>query len=210
MLQFQNFQKSYGHYPVLNIEDLTIEDGIYWVKGVNGSGKSTLLKSVAGFLAFEGDVLLNDISLKKNGVSFRYNVNFAPAEPVYPEFLTGREMISLFSKAKGGTAKQEQALIADMKVEGYLDNPLGTYSSGMLKKLSLVLAFLGRPALILLDEPLNAIDSDSLQVLYNWIETKYRTENISFLLSSHQSLDENRLLHLSELSVERQTMISKI
>jgi ABC-2 type transport system ATP-binding protein len=97
-----------------------------------------------------------------------------------------------------------------MKVEGYLDNPLGTYSSGMLKKLSLVLAFLGRPALILLDEPLNAIDSDSLQVLYNWIETKYRTENISFLLSSHQSLDENRLLHLSELSVERQTMISKI
>ncbi|XHR97680.1 ATP-binding cassette domain-containing protein [Mucilaginibacter sp. UC70_90] len=67
MLQFQNFTKSYGNYPALKIENLSLETGIYWIKGVNGSGKSTLLKSIAGILAFDGDILLDEnISIKSN------------------------------------------------------------------------------------------------------------------------------------------------
>jgi ABC-2 type transport system ATP-binding protein len=48
MLKFQKFKKLYGGFPALKIEELTVEPGIYWIKGVNGSGKSTLLKSIAG------------------------------------------------------------------------------------------------------------------------------------------------------------------
>ena len=88
MLQFNNFRKSYGYHPILQIESLTIEPGIYWIKGVNGSGKSTLLKSIGGFLFFEGEILLNNVNVKKEGVAYRKMVNIADAEPIYPEFLT--------------------------------------------------------------------------------------------------------------------------
>src|ERR1700744_1109569 len=144
MLHFVKFQKFYGNFPALTIDELTITPGIYWINGVNGSGKSTLLKSIAGMLAFNGDILLDsNISIKKHPVAYRKLVNFAEAEPLFPEFLTGMEMIKLFTSAKGASAGQEQQFIESMQMQGYVDKPVGTYSSGMLKKLLLVLAFLG-------------------------------------------------------------------
>lgn len=206
MLYFNNFRKSYGQNLVLTIEDLTIDNGIYWIKGVNGSGKSTLLKSIGGFLFFNGDIILDGINMKERGVDYRKRVNFADAEPLYPEFLTGWEMINLFKKAKGGNAGQEKYYVESMRMEGYLNNPLGTYSSGMLKKLSLVLAFLGNSSLILLDEPLITIDAESLTVLYEWIVKKHLTDDVTFLLSSHQPLDGALLPQAKELSVIGQTL----
>lgn len=71
MLRLVNFQKSYNNFPALSIDDLTIEQGIYWIKGANGSGKSTLLKTIAGILDFRGDILLNgNVSVKKQTMLF--------------------------------------------------------------------------------------------------------------------------------------------
>ncbi len=207
MLHFAEFEKFYGNYPALKINDLFIDPGIYWIKGVNGSGKSTLLKSIAGILAFNGDIILNqNISIKKQPVAYRKLVNFAEAEPLFPEFLTGMEMVNLFGSAKDAPAGQEEQFIESMKMQSYVDRPIGTYSSGMLKKLSLVLAFLGNPKLILLDEPLITIDVDSLKILYSWIGEQSRVNGVSFMLSSHQALDATELPEAMELLVESQTL----
>jgi ABC-2 type transport system ATP-binding protein len=202
MLQFINFQKSYGNYSVLGIEELAISSGIYWLNGINGSGKSTLLKSIGGFLFFNGDITIDHTSLKRQGVAYRKKVNFADAEPVYPEFLTGWEMIKMFRQAKGGPIDQEQFFVEKLNMQGYLSNPVGTYSSGMLKKLSIVLAFIGTPKLILLDEPLITIDAESLKAIYEWIITKHIEEDITFILSSHQPLDTDTLSGLRKISIE--------
>lgn len=207
MLQFQNFTKSYGSYPALKIEDLQLENGIYWIKGVNGSGKSTLLKSIAGILAFDGDILIDSsISIKKQPVAYRKLVNFAEAEPVFPDFLTGAEMIALFAGAKDAPARQEEHYIKRMGMQSFVERPVGTYSSGMMKKLSLLLAFLGKPKLILLDEPLITIDTASLAILNSWIRERYEQEGTSFLLSSHQILEDGSLPISGELLVEDQTL----
>lgn len=207
MLQFIKFKKLYGGFPALKIDGLSIDPGIYWIKGVNGSGKSTLLKSIAGILSFDGDILLdNNISIKKQPVAYRKLVNFAEAEPIFPEFLTGKEMIELFAQAKDAPAGQEQHYINTMQMQAYVNRPLGTYSSGMLKKLSLVLAFMGKPKLILLDEPLITIDSASLTILNTWIAERYRQEGTSFLLSSHQALEHAELPAARELLVDEQTL----
>ncbi|SDD34329.1 ABC-2 type transport system ATP-binding protein [Mucilaginibacter pineti] len=207
MLQFIKFKKLYGGFPALKIEELTIQPGIYWIKGVNGSGKSTLLKSIAGILSFDGDIKLDsNISIKKQPVAYRKLVNFAEAEPLFPEFLTGSEMIALFAKAKDAPAGQEQHYLETMQMQAYVNQPVGTYSSGMLKKLSLVLAFLGTPKLILLDEPLITIDTASLKILNGWIAERYNQESTSFLLSSHQALEHNELPAAHELLVEEQTL----
>src|ERR1700679_3408108 len=94
------------------------------------------------------------------------------------------EIVKLFVSAKDALAGQEQYFIESMKMQSYVDRPIGTYSSGMLKKLSLVLAFLGDPKLILLDEPLITIDTESLKILYGWIHTQNRDKGVSFMLSS--------------------------
>ena len=206
MLRFADFQKFYGSNLVLEIENQLFESGIYWVKGANGSGKSTLLKTIGGLINFNGDIFLDNISLKKNRTLYRKLINFADAEPIFPTFLTGLEMIALFANAKDATPKQEIPFIESMKMEGYLKNPIGTYSSGMLKKLSLVLAFLGSPKLILLDEPLITMDADSLIKLYGWISAKNQIDGTSFLLSSHQQIDNNLLPNIIELSVANHSL----
>ncbi len=202
MLHFSQFEKSYLDHLVLKIDNIMLPEGIFWLKGSNGSGKSTLLKAIAGILSFKGDIAIDKVYIKNHGVSYRRLVNFAEAEPLFPEFLTGFEMINIFAKAKGAITGQEETLITEMGMKPYIHHPLGSYSSGMLKKLSLVLAFLGKPKLILLDEPLNTIDIDSLEILYRWINEKHQNDRISFLLSSHQPLDKLKLPGLKQVYIE--------
>lgn len=207
MLKFRNFEKGYHGFPVLKIDDLEIGHGVYWIKGGNGSGKSTLLKAVAGILHFNGDILLDQvIDIKKQTMSYRRLVNFAEAEPIFPEFLTGKEMMLMFSKAKGAEKGEIDHYIESMNMQLYIDKPLGTYSSGMLKKLSLALAFLGKPKLILLDEPLITIDTASLEILCGWISEKYEQGQCSFIMASHQTLYDLRLPVFQEMKIEEQEL----
>lgn len=193
MLQLTDFRKAYGSHTVLHIPQLETDKGIYWIKGANGSGKSTLLKAIGGIIDFSGKITVDGISLSHEPVRYRQQINFAEAEPVFPEFLTGNEMIALFMQAKQAPPDQHLDYISSMQMQLYVDQPLGSYSSGMLKKLSLVLAFMGKPSLILLDEPLITLDAASLEVLYNWIRERQRQQGTSFLLSSHQQIDQQAL-----------------
>ncbi len=192
MIELNNVKKSYGLNEVLDIENLKLSEGVFWVSGENGSGKSTLIQLIAGILDFDGDVILDEkFSLKHNPINFRRLVNFAEAEPVFPDFVTGKDLIKLFVSAKSATPDQEEYFVDKMNMTDYLSEPVGTYSSGMLKKLSLVLAFLGNPKLVLLDEPLTTIDSKSLHALYGIIRDMYIERNVSFILSSHQHIEQN-------------------
>lgn len=207
MLHFSNFKKSYGFHPVLKIDDLVIEQGVYWVKGLNGSGKSTLLKTIAGILAFEGDIWIgSSVSVKRHPVDYRMSVNFAEAEPIFPGFLTGKEMVDLFMSAKKASKEQAAFLVETMKIAPYINQPLARYSSGMIKKLSLVLAFLGNPKLILLDEPLITLDNESLVILYELIQSKHHKDGTGFLLSSHQNFKHKELTPAKTLLVEDQSL----
>lgn len=188
MVRFDRFAKQYGTTTILQIDAMTLPAGIYWVKGANGSGKSTLLRSLAGVLHFQGDIAWENLRLKKDTVSYRRVVNLAEAEPLFPEFLTGMEMIDMFRAAKGGAVRQEEYYIESMHMEHYIHQPIGTYSSGMLKKLSLVLAFLGTPQLILLDEPAITLDVQALDILVHWIADQHTRQGTTFFISSHQPL----------------------
>jgi ABC-2 type transport system ATP-binding protein len=205
MLHLEQFRKSYHGFLVLKIDDLLLKQGIYWIKGVNGSGKSTLLKAIGGILSFQGDIRINNISIHKQPVAYRKLVSIAEASPIFPGFLTGIEMIRLFAAAKNAPAEQASCFIESMKMQGYIDEPLRVYSSGMLKKLSLLLAFLGNAEVILLDEPLVTIDAESLAILYTWITERHKQFGTTFLLSSHQTLEIQAIPAMRTILVEQQT-----
>lgn len=205
-----NFQKDYNGVSVLAIESLRIDDGVYWLKGGNGSGKSTFLKTIAGILHFDGNIILNNqYDIRRSARAYRRLVNFAEAEPVFPEFLTGMELVRLFAEAKGAADGMELVYLESMKMLSYIDQPVGTYSSGMIKKLSLVLAFLGTPELILLDEPMITLDADALDVLAEWINVRHQKDNVSFLLASHQPFSERLRPLICEMEiVDKQVRIT--
>jgi ABC-2 type transport system ATP-binding protein len=207
MLQLTNFSKTYNGRAVLRIDSFALAPGIYWIQGANGSGKSTLLKAIAGVISFEGDILLaGQLSVKKQAVAYRRLVNFAEAEPVFPEFLTGSELIRLFRAAKNGPPHQEDFYLEGLQMTAYVHEPVGTYSSGMLKKLSLVLAFLGRPTCILLDEPLTTLEAAAIPVLCSWMSHQRAQQGTSFLLSSHQALAAEVLPATQQLLVAQATL----
>lgn len=206
MITISGFEKSYQGRLALKVPLLALPGGVYWLRGANGSGKSTLLKAMAGLLDFKGHIVLQEkVDLKKQDVAYRRRVNFAEAEPVFPEFLTGREMVNLFAAAKQAPATQPRAYLDSIGLAPDLERPVGAYSSGMVKKLSLSLAFLGQPDWILLDEPLITMDAAALQVLYRWIAER-RAAGVHFMLSSHQALDAVSLPGLQTLLVEDKTV----
>jgi len=192
MLQFQHVRKSYPGQPVLDIPDVRLPGGIFWIRGANGSGKTTLLKMIAGLIPFQGDILYSGISLKKQPLAYRRQVGWAEAEPLFPEFVTGKELIALFRSCRHAGKEEADELVSLFGMSAYIGNLVGTYSSGMVKKLAIVLALLGKPALVVLDEPLITLDPESLDILVQLIHEKHRQLGTNFLLSSHLEWEAGR------------------
>jgi ABC-2 type transport system ATP-binding protein len=192
MLQLNNIEKWYGSHHIFSINDLNLPAGIYWLKGANGAGKSSFIKMLAGLVPFKGDVFIDEkISIRKNPVHYRLLLNHSEAEPVYPSFLTGNELIDFVSIIKKGTKQQINEIRQILAIDDYLQNPTGSFSSGMLKKLSLLLAFIGQPKWILLDEPLTTLDQSSQKALCKLIMEQYQQKNISFIITSHHDIENN-------------------
>ena len=206
MLQFANVYKTYDQQPVLEISSLTLERNIYWLQGINGSGKTTFLSMLAGLIPFNGDILLDGINLRQNPVSYRRLVNFAEAEPLYPDFITGFELVRFYKDIRKAASVQTDLLVNLFKMHRFLSMPIGTYSSGMIKKLSLLLAFIGKPSLILLDEPLATLDEGSIHIMPELISAYNKEFRTCFIFSSHQpfksySLVINKIL-INDLSLQ--------
>lgn len=192
MLSLTNINKKYGSHEVLNFDEWKIGQGVHWLKGGNGTGKSTLFRIISGQSPFRGEVELNEINLKKQPILFRSKISFAEAEPQYPLFIKGKELIEFYQETRKAEKKEVEYLTDYFEMTAFLDNKIGGYSSGMLKKLSLICAFLGKADLYILDEPLITIDATSSEKLYYLIKTKASKGN-SFLISSHQEINQVKL-----------------
>ncbi len=210
MLAIRQFQKAYHGRVILNIPALDFAPGIHWIQGRNGSGKTTFFKSVAGMLPFDGQIRLDgQFDCNRQAVPYRMRVNYGEAEPTFPAFLTADELIQWVATAKKAPKGQADELIETFAIRDFMKTPVGTYSSGMLKKTSLVLAFLGQPRLILLDEPLITLDVAATQTVARLIRT-LSAAGVSFLLSSHQDFSLAELPIASVWQVAGQTLMPTV
>jgi len=193
VLKITSLRQKYGSLEILNIPSWEVDYGIYWIHGENGAGKSTLFRTLSGMLPYQGNVLLDDqFDLRENPVDYRLRLNLGEAEPLYPSFLTPGDLIAFVAEAKQSPDGQAEMLISALGIN-YLTHPFGSCSSGMVKKVSLAISFLGNPSVIILDEPLITIDQEARTALFSLIKT-YHDQGVTFLLSSHQAFQQEGLL----------------
>lgn len=186
MLSLSGFEKKYPSGFEVVIPQLDLPEGIHLILGGNGSGKSTLLKALAGIHPANGEVLLNGTSLSSQPIDYRRKIGFSAAEPTFPEYLNLKDLITVVAKAKQSTHAEIAELTTILEVGEFMTYPIGGYSSGMLKKSALMLAFLGKPELIILDEPFTTIDAQTQGQLVRLICQRAK-EGTGFLITSHQS-----------------------
>lgn len=193
VLRLKNVIKAYEDHVVLNIPDLQLDYGTYWLLGGNGAGKTTSMKVMAALIPSQGEISVENVLSKQQPVQFRRLVNYAEAEPVYPGFLTGKDLLSLYLKTKGKGYKDMDQIIHLLGIGEFIHRPVSGYSSGMLKKLSLVLAFTGTPKVILLDEPLITLDVQTVPLINQLVEEFHTQFGVTFIISSHQPVSGNSI-----------------
>lgn len=204
MLELEGLKKTYNSHLILDIKKLKLSAGIYWINGKNGSGKTTLMKILAGVIPFEGSVALHAVDLIKEPIAYRRQINYADAEPLYPSFLTGKELLKFVQAARKDSDINVQALIDIWEIRGFMNDRIETYSSGMIKKLSLALVFIGNTRLVLLDEPLITLEDSALPILFKLMSDRAKV-GTSFLFTSHQSFPESEIPLIGKIMIENQT-----
>jgi ABC-2 type transport system ATP-binding protein len=205
MLKFHNVRKYFNGRMILDILSLELDSNLYWVQGENGSGKSTFLRMVAGLIPFEGQIFFKEIDSSLHPVSYRQNISWADAEPLYPAFMTGQSLLDFYRNIRGATTREAKTLTETIGIKEFIHEKTGTYSSGTLKKLSLLLAFIGSPSLILLDEPLITLDNTSMAVVCDLVREKQLSGSL-ILVSSHLELDALAAFSDKRLAITNHTV----
>lgn len=181
----------YGKREVLQGVSLRVEEGQWFcLLGPNGVGKSTLLHCLAGrVVPTQGTMRIADVSLVASAELAKRNLGYACAPDQLPGLLTGRQCLEVYALAKQLPEVDEHLLsIAEaLRFTTYLDHYVDTYSLGTRQKLCVLLALLGQPKLIVLDEAFNGLDPRSALTLKQELKRRLH-EGAAVLLATH-SLD---------------------
>ena len=157
--------------------------------GPNGAGKSTLMKIIVGILKpTSGTVTVAGNDISKDPESAKRVVGYLPENPSLYMGLTVNEFLSFVGKIKGVPDFQLRERISEalmtFSLEEKTNSLLGTLSKGMKQKVALIAATVHEPAVLVLDEPLTALDPRTQVFVNNWIVSQ-GTKGTTVLLSTH-------------------------
>jgi len=181
----------YGATIVLHALSLRVpRAGIYGFLGPNGAGKTTAIRMLLGLLRpVTGDIRLFGEPLPDALPGVLRRVGSLIEQPSLYDHLTGRENLEILRRLKGLERCDADRVIQALDMRDYAGNPVQEYSRGMRQRLGIAIAVLGRPDLVLLDEPMNGLDAGGLETFRSVLQGMQREYGTTFLVSSHQ-LDE--------------------
>jgi len=184
-IKTEGLTKDYGGGRGLFDLDLEVAEGeVFGYLGPNGSGKSTTIRLLMGLIhATRGSASILGLDSMRQSVAVKGLVGFIPGE--LPQFggLRGRDIVGHFGALRGGV---DQARVKEITER--LDLDLGLkfrqYSSGNKRKLAILLAFMHRPKLLILDEPSSGLDPLNQQEFFRLVQ-EARAAGATVFLSSH-------------------------
>lgn len=191
IIKVNNISKTIKSKKILNKIDLCLNEGdIHGIIGPNGSGKSMLFKSITGLMDIDsGNILINDFDIYKDRVNALKEIGALIEIPLFYDNLTGYQNLVISCILNKVHLNEIKKVINIFKMENYINNKVKIYSLGMKQKLGLARAFLNNPKIIILDEPTNGLDINSVIELKKIIKDLSMNYNISFIITSHNIND---------------------
>ncbi len=202
-IQIEHLTKRIKGVTVLDDITCSFQGGcIYGLSGKNGCGKTMLMRAVAGLIyPTSGSVIIEGEVLGKDR-SFPKSMGLLIENPVFLRDYTGFENLRLLANIQGGISDdmirevlEQVGLLPDDRRKYY------KYSLGMRQRLGIAAAILGEPDIILLDEPINAIDADGVEQIRDTIRNLVDEDRI-ILIACHdkEEMDymADTVIHMSE------------
>ena len=171
MLEVTQLKRAYGDFVAVDTVSFTIAKGeIVGLLGHNGAGKTTVMKMLSGYLEpSAGSIHFNGLSLADNTKLLQQKIGYLPESlPVYPE-MSLAEYLDYAADLKGlrgaDKAAEVKRVILATDIASKLLAPIATLSRGYKQRVGVAQALLGKPSLLILDEPTNGLDpSQTLQM----------------------------------------------
>jgi len=188
-LQIEALRGGYPARTVLQGVDLSLARG-EWIAllGANGSGKSTLLDCCVGRLApSAGSVRISGHSIVDAPVPAKQRLGYAIAPERLPALLSARDCLAVQAAAKGLAAIDAEVLelAAALGLTPWLDDAVALMSYGTRQKVGVLIALLGEPELIVLDETFNGLDPASGLLLKRHLRSRVDAGRCGVLLATH-------------------------
>jgi ABC-type multidrug transport system ATPase subunit len=188
LLTVTGLGKSYRRGPILRDVSLQAHPGqVVAVTGENGSGKTTLLRICAGLETADTGTVRRCAA-----------AGYCPQEPALFDLLTPAEHLALFTGGRAGAAAEGRQLLASLGVSLRTRTLVRDLSGGARQKLSLALALLGQPRLLLLDEPYQGFDHGSYLDFWHHADA-WRRQGKAVVVVTHLLTELDRADQVLEL-----------
>jgi ABC-2 type transport system ATP-binding protein len=190
LIQLTGLTKRYGDFTAVAGIDLSVRRGeLFGLLGPNGAGKTTTLRMIAGILQpTAGTIAIGGVSLASNPVAAKSKLGFIPDRPFIYEKLTGTEFLRFVAGlyGQGGDAidRRGEELLALFDLVDWKDELVESYSHGMRQKLIIASAFVHRPEVIVVDEPMVGLDPKAARLLKDLFRAYVERGN-TIVMSTH-------------------------
>lgn len=167
--------------------NLTVETGsIYGFLGPNGAGKTTTLKLILGLLKKQrGDIFVFGEPFERNRVEILRRTGAMIESPSIYGHLTATENLKVLQKVYNCPKNRIAEVLQIVGLENTKNKKANQFSLGMKQRLSIAIALLNHPSLLILDEPTNGLDPNGIIEIRELLKTLANSEGITILISSH-------------------------
>jgi ABC-2 type transport system ATP-binding protein len=190
MITLANLVKRYGSFTAVNSIDLEVPRGeLFGFLGPNGAGKTTTLRMIAGILRpTSGTIHIGGIDLIADPTRAKSILGVIPDRPFIYEKLTGAEFLrfvaGLYDQEGPQVEHRARELLALFDLEEWRDELVESYSHGMRQKLIISSAFVHRPQVIVVDEPMVGLDPKAARILKDLFR-EYCDRGHTIMMSTH-------------------------
>jgi ABC-2 type transport system ATP-binding protein len=188
LIQVDALTKRYGRFKALENASFTVDRGVTGLIGPNGAGKSTLIKIVLGLVRQTGgEARVFGLDSRRDRDRVMQRVGVLHEKPSLPPWVSARQYLEYVARLKRITdLKGEVERVSEIcALTNYVDRRIGTFSAGMAQRLGLAGALVGKPDLVVLDEPTANLDPLGRYDVLAKIRKLRDEDGMNFLISTH-------------------------